>query len=112
MDVHRSFNFSPNTEKLKLITIWVNDITPKKVDLSCMYQKLIGFQVVTDFYKNRKVFDDTIIKQPVTLGDLDFSEDFSEQLISHVYKDDEYYWADGNPHKSLNSIAEEILISY
>ena len=77
MDVHRSFNFVPNRENIKLITIWVNDITPEKVDLCCMYQKLIGFQVVTDFYKTRKVFDDTIVKQPVTLGNIDFSENFS-----------------------------------
>lgn len=112
MDIHRSFNFLPNTEKLKLITIWVNDITPTKVELCCMYQKLIGFQVVTDFYKKRKVFDDTIVKQPITLGDLDFSEDFSEQLVGHVYKDDEYYWSDGNPYKSMESITTSILTNY
>jgi hypothetical protein len=112
MDVHRSFNFVPNRENIKLITIWVNDITPEKVDLCCMYQKLIGFQVVTDFYKTRKVFDDTIVKQPVTLGNIDFSENFSEQLVDHIYKDKEYFWCDGNPYKSLGEITEGILKRY
>lgn len=65
--------------------------------------------MVTDFYKTRKVFDDTIVKQPVTLGNIDFSENFSEQLVDHIYKDKEYFWCDGNPYKSLGEITEGIL---
>jgi hypothetical protein len=110
MSIHRAYAFSPNTEKLKLLTFWENDVDDERVEIACMRQKLLGFQIVTEYNTENKVFDDTVMKQPVVIGDLDFSEGCSSQLVEHVYKDDAYYWSEGNAYDTLDEIVESIKI--